>query len=260
MSESDLQRLRSEYDRRQDRSELSRRYSPLNWTQLYLLQQRQRETVKLLADLGLTSLANKHILELGAGSGGVLLEYLSYGATARRLHGVDLLESRLREAQTRVATPLICADGQQLPYSAETFDVVMQYTAFSSVLDAGVKAAMAREMLRVVQKRSGVIIWYDFWFNPLNAQTKGIGIAEIKSLFPSCRLSIRRMTLAPPIVRRLVRLSWTACQLLEKFRLFNTHFLVAIQPTATSSEVNAGAVQSDNRQEYAPDEIRNTVP
>lgn len=36
--------------------------------------------------------------------------------------------------------------------------------------------------------------------------------------------------LAPPLARRLVALSWVAAIVLEKFRLFNSHYLVAIQP------------------------------
>jgi hypothetical protein len=83
-------------------------------------------------------------------------------------------------------------------------------------------------MVRVLRP-GGLIIWYDFWFNPTNRQTQGIRPAEIRRLFPHCTHTFYRLTLAPPLARRLVPLSWTLALLLEKLRLFNSHYLVAIE-------------------------------
>ena len=48
------------------------------------------------------------------------------------------------------------------------FDIVMQYTVFTSVLDYEVKKRIAREMVRV-SKKNGSIIWYDMRItNPSN--------------------------------------------------------------------------------------------
>lgn len=174
------------------------------------------------------------MLEVGCGRGGVLIEYLSFGTTS--LSGIDLLADRVVEAKARLPQGVLsCADGQRLPFASGSFDLVMQYTAFSSVLDDTVKVNMAREMLRVLRP-DGSIIWYDFWLNPTNSQTRGIRPAEIKQLFPGCVYTFRRVTLAPPIARRLVRVSWLACALLEKLRLFNTHYLVAIRKKTSPSE------------------------
>jgi hypothetical protein len=41
-------------------------------------------------------------------------------------------------------------------------------------------------------------------------------------------MSYQRITLAPPIARRLAPLSWGLCLFLESLELFNTHYLVAI--------------------------------
>ena len=46
---------------------------------------------------------------------------------------------------------------------------------------------------------------------------------EFRALFPGCRLDLRRSTLAPPIVRRLVPLSWATASVLERLQILNTH-------------------------------------
>jgi len=84
-------------------------------------------------------------------------------------------------------------------------------------------------MLRVVNGH-GMILWYDFWLNPTNPQTRGIRPGEIKRLFPNCRYEFHRITLAPPIARRIVPISWMLALFLENLKIFNTHYLVAIQP------------------------------
>jgi hypothetical protein len=84
-------------------------------------------------------------------------------------------------------------------------------------------------MMRVV-KRNGLILSYDFWLNPSNPQTRGLRPDEIRRLFPGCRFEFHRITLAPPIARRLVPASWLLCAFLEKLKIFNTHYLVAIRP------------------------------
>ena len=45
------------------------------------------------------------------------------------------------------------------------------------------RLAMAEEMVRVLRKPDGLIVWYDFWLNPTNKQTRGIRPTEIKKLF-----------------------------------------------------------------------------
>ena len=45
-----------------------------------------------------------------------------------------------------------------------------------------------------------------FWLNPTNPQTRGVRPAEIRQLFPGCSFKFERITLAPPITRRLARI------------------------------------------------------
>jgi len=225
----DLERLRAEYEKREHRRAGSCIYSLLDPANLFIIQQRQRTLLKLLHRHGFNPLGNRRILDLGCGRGETLLEFLGYGVKPERLHGADLLFQRLKEAHTLLPhLSLTCADGQHLPYASEVFDLVLQYTVFSSILDEKIKVNLAREILRVL-KPGGLILWYDFWLNPINQQTRGMRPVEIRHLFPACTFEFHRITLAPPLTRRLAPISWLACALLEKLKVLNTHYLVAIR-------------------------------
>ncbi|HUS15691.1 MAG TPA: class I SAM-dependent methyltransferase [Chloroflexia bacterium] len=226
----DDMRLRTEYAARERRLAHSDLYSLFNPGNLYLVQGRQRAVLQLLRREGCSTLSEKRLLEVGCGAGMVLLEFLSYGATPGRLHGVDLLDWRLADGRVRLAgVPLMQADGRSLPYEDAAFDVVMQFTMFSSILDGAVRQAAAHEMRRVLRP-NGLILWYDYWLNPTNRQTRGIRPAEVRRLFPDCRTTFQRVTLAPPLARRLARRAWLLCSVLESLRVLNTHYLVAVRP------------------------------
>jgi SAM-dependent methyltransferase len=226
---AELERLRAEYAAREQRLAGSDRYSLYSPGDLFIWQGRQRALLALLRRWGYEPLSRYQILEVGCGQGGVLHELLSYGASPARLFGCDLLLERLLGAhQTLPHLPLTCADGQFLPYPDAAFDLVLQFTVFSSILDDEIKRCLAQEMLRVLSP-GGMILWYDFWINPLNRQTRGIQPREIRQIFPGCQFRFCRITLAPPLARRLAPLSWQACALLEKLQFFNTHYLVAIR-------------------------------
>jgi len=224
------QRIRHEYGQRQERLGGSDRYSPFNLAHLFTMQQRERAELHLLKREGFYPLSERRILEIGCGRGGILLKYLNFGASPHLLHGIDLLQDRVADAHVTLPhAQLACADGTQLPYADNCFDLVLQYTAFSSILDDRVKETLAAEMMRVLHKPNGLIVWYDFWLNPTNSQTRGIPPREIQKLFPGARFDFRRITLAPPIVRRLISVSWLFCLLLEKLIFLNTHYIVAVR-------------------------------
>lgn len=226
---SDLDRLRREYARRGSDSSTGDRYSLTNPAHLFSVQRRQRDTVNLLRRSGI-SLAGKCILEVGCGHGEILYEYLGYCAGSSQLHGSDLIFDRARKAHSWLPQfPLTCADGQSLPYAASSFDVVLQYTVLTSILDDGIKHNLAAEMRRVL-KSDGIIVWYDFWLNPTNPHARGIRPPEIRQLFPDSQITLRRVTLAPPIIRRLVPPLWGIAALLENLRVLNTHILALIRP------------------------------
>ena len=163
-------------------------------------------------------LEGKTILDVGCGEGQQLLDLVSWGAQPADLAGIDLLEARVARATARARQPAATekSSGPDLRVGTRPicrgrttiFDIAHQNTVFTSILDAGIKRDVAGEIVRVL-KPGGVLIWYDFLFNnPQNPNVKGIGAREVRSLFPSCHVRFRRVTLAPPIARRLVPISW----------------------------------------------------
>jgi SAM-dependent methyltransferase len=178
----DIARLRNEYEDRKHRLAESDIYSLFNRANLFILQQRQRAVLTLLKKNGITDLSNLLILEMGCGGGGVLTEYLGFGASPKNLYGVDLLFDRLLHAHHILpSSGFANADGQSLPYPSKTFDLVLQSTAISSILDPNIRRNICADMLRVLRspdpgsgKPGGLILWYDFWLNPTNPQTRGL--------------------------------------------------------------------------------------
>ena len=228
-TQSDITRLRKEYADRSKRGKNAGYYSFHNLSNLFLYQQRERDLLSLLKYGNLENLEDETILEIGCGSGGVLMDFIKYGVVPNKVSGVDLLFDRLQKSKSRLgSSKFVNSDGQYLPYPSRSFDIILQFTAFSSILDLRVKQNMAEEMLRVL-KDKGAIIWYDFWWNPTNPQTSGIKPYEIKQLFPNCFYSFRKVTLAPPISRRIVQISWPIALILESLKIFNSHYLALIK-------------------------------
>lgn len=228
--DDELDQMRRTYSRRE--IELAGRdtYSLTNKAYLFAIQSRQRAVVQMLLQQGMMPLGDKRILEVGCGAGGVLLELLSLGASPDLLHGTDLLAERVAVAGRLLPhVTLSASDGRYLPYPDCSFDLCLQFTMFSSITDEAICYTVANDMLRVI-KPTGMILWYDFWTNPLNKATRGIRYHDIQRYFPNCRYSVERITLAPPLARRLVPLSRIGAECLEKLRILNTHYLVAIRP------------------------------
>lgn len=218
-------RIHDVYEKR--RSETDRLYSWFNMAQVYMAQGVERSLLELLRGNGVDSLEAKTILDIGCGSGHWIREFVKFGAIPENLAGIDLLDWRI-DAARRICPARVRLDhgnAERLEFSGRSFDVVAQFVVFSSILDANMKRRIALEMLRVL-KEDGFIIWYDFFVdNPRNRDVKGLKKHEIRRLFPGCRVELRRITLAPPLARLMAPYSWLSCHLLEKLKVFNTHYL-----------------------------------
>ncbi len=149
-----------------------------------------------------------------------------FGARREALAGIDLDPGRAAACAARFpGADIRAGDASHLPWESGSFDVVFQSTVFSSILDPAMRRDVAGEMLRVLAP-GGAIFWYDFFMdNPANPNVKGVRRREIATLFPGCRVDLRRATLAPPLARRVVPVSWTLAAVLESLRVFDTHYL-----------------------------------
>ena len=226
----DISRLRNEYEDRKSRFAASDMYSAFNEATLFAIHQRQRATLCALKKFGFTRLSEVSIFEMGCGGGEVLTEYLGFGALPEKMYGVDLLSDYLLHSHHILPhSNFANADGQVLPFPNHAFDLVLQSTAISSILNPELRSNICAEILRVL-KPGGLILSYDFWLNPTNPHTRGIRPSEIKRLFPKCRYEFHKITLAPPIARRVVPISWMLALFMEKLKVFNSHYLAAIRP------------------------------
>ncbi len=228
-SGKELERIREVYNRRKATTP-SMLYSYFNVSNLFMVQSRERALLAVLKAHQMQDLREMKILDVGCGTGGMLRSFLQYGALPSNLSGVDLLEERILEARSMNSRiDFRVGEASRLPYRENCFDVVSQFTVFTSILDAERKRLAAREMLRVV-KPDGVIVWYDFHVNnPANQEVAGVKKSELFALFPGCRIVLKRITLAPPIVRLVAPYSWTLCVVLERLNLLNTHYLAGIR-------------------------------
>jgi SAM-dependent methyltransferase len=208
-------------------------YSMLNPGHLYLMQRREEALLRALRRLAVQPLAERRILDLGCGGGEEMIRHVLYGADPRKVAGVDLQFPRLAGLKRRFAgLNAVQADAARLPFADASFDLVSQATMMTLVLDPEVRTRIAAEMVRVC-KPSGAILWFDYRYsNPANRDARGIGAAEIRRLFPGCEVSLRAVSLAPPLARRLVRLGVTVCRVVEWCPPLRTHYLAVIRRTA----------------------------
>lgn len=221
-------RIRAAYARRAAGVDC-RRYSLFNPYALYATQERERVLLELLREAGVTSLDKMRILDVGSGEGGFVRRLLDYGAEPNLTVGFDLIEGHLRKAQTtNLSINYVCGDGIALPFRDHTFDLALQFTVFTSVLNSRYREAIAREMLRILRPQ-GKVVWYDFIYdNPKNPDVKGIGRSEIRTLFPGCKFRFRRVTLIPPLGRSLPPFV-VLYDFLSLFRLFSSHYICVIE-------------------------------
>ncbi len=220
------ERIRSAYAQRSEGS----RYSFFNSANLFRVQRLEREVLRLLSRAGGANLADMDILEVGCGGGYWLRELVKWGARPERISGIDLRADSIENAKQLCpdGMTLRCGSAAALDWPDASFDLVLQFTVFTSILAAELRQEVAREMLRVLRP-GGLVLWYDFHVNnPRNPDVRGVKRAEIHRLFPGCRIDLRRVSLAPPLARALAPWSWTLCTALEKVPWLCSHYLGAV--------------------------------
>jgi len=146
------------------------------------------------------------IMEIGAGTGTNIHFFCRTGFLNANIFANELSDARFEILSGLYpGIQLFKGEASQLDFVDE-FDIVMQSTVFSSILDHQLKIKLAAKMFEMV-KPEGLILWYDFKYNnPVNSHVKGINKREIAGLFPVAKkIEFKNVTLAPPIGRKVGR-------------------------------------------------------
>jgi SAM-dependent methyltransferase len=233
-----VSKLQAAYARR-DREIPADRYARTTPNEICALHEREFRMMTLLRDAGLGSLNNKRVLDVGCGRGATLRLLLEYGAQPSNLFGIDLLEDRIERARgLNSQINFYRGNATQIPFPGGTFDLVIQFSAFSSILDESIRKAVAFEIQRALGP-AGKFLWYDFMYdNPKNPDVRGIKPRDIRRLFPGYKMVGRRITLAPPLGRPVARVSYPLYHLMAQIRPLCTHYLCVLEK---SQKVGDGA-------------------
>ena len=224
--QTEVSRIRAAYARRnntvpKDRYSFFREENLLSYVELL------REILRLLRRSQHTKLEQERILDVGCGRGFWLRQFIQWGAKPENLFGIDLLEERIQEGKQLcpLAVTLQLGDASNLEFQDDSFNLILQFTVFTSILDQQMKMKVAAEMSRVL-KPGGAILWYDYFVsNPFNPDVLGVTRKEISRLFPGFSLSLRRITLAPPLARAVGPISSTLYRVMSVFKPLCTHYL-----------------------------------
>lgn len=232
MSETanEIRMIEERYARRQDLTD-SRLYDPLDPYVTRSRQERERAIIRCIRQAGLAPVGGRKVLEIGCGGGANLLDLVRFGFRPENLVGNELRAERLADAAAILprSVTLLAGDAATLDLPAESFDVVLQSTVFTSILDDAFQVRLADRMWSLTRPGGG-ILWYDFiWNNPRNPDVRGVSRKRIHQLFPRGTIRSWSVTLAPPLGRRLCRLTPLLYPIFNILPLLRTHLLCWIQ-------------------------------
>lgn len=186
MHESEVRRLQRSYQERDER------LRPEDWKgNIYhtrhvigqlLHSHTSSEIVRLLNEAEV-ELKGARILDVGCGHGGGLRHLHELGGEPHLLFGIDLFGARVAAAaRANPAMQLAQADGGAIPFGSDAFDLVIQRFMFSSILDPGMHARAASEMLRVLRP-GGLVLWLDLRIE-VPGRLVGFSRRDAAALFP----------------------------------------------------------------------------
>lgn len=224
-----LDDIKGRYDRRKNLP--SSIYDPLNTSVYMSRQEKERALIRWVDYADLAPVSDKRVLEVGCGSGGNLLDLVRLGFKPENLVGNELLEERVLAARHNLPEPVMILEGDAagLDLEEETFDVVLQSTVFTSILDVNFQQRLANRMWSLV-KPGGGVLWYDFTYNnPKNPDVRGVPVGRIRELFPGGEFKAWRLTLAPPISRVVTRVHPSLYTLFNTMPFLRTHVLCWIR-------------------------------
>lgn len=245
--DAELDRIRREYERRDAGRSGGPSWGYPDPAYVLYVQELERALLDAVHRSGV-ELASARVLEVGCGAGAVLHRFVDFGAA--HAAGIDLMEQRVEEGRRlHPELELRCGDAARLPWDDALFDVAMQVTCLSSVLDPALRTEIAAEMWRVLRP-GGIAVSYDMRpapaplallrdllrrsgaLAPPPTPIEGLSRAELARLFPEAPLHVRSLQLHTSLgaVARRSRAAAVALRALPPLR---SHLLaVAAKPPA----------------------------
>lgn len=158
-------------------------------------------------------LKNKHVLELGVGTGKTLVSILRQ--KPKQIYAVDFSEKAIEKSVERFGNNVtfVKADAKHLPFENESFDIVVCYYVLNNSLKKD-RELVANEIRRVL-KKGGVCLFEDFSVNDLrnegprhktdkNTRVKKSGLIchffeerELKELFSDFKIKLDKESFYP---------------------------------------------------------------
>jgi ubiquinone/menaquinone biosynthesis C-methylase UbiE len=226
MNEQEIARIQQVYQGYSDAGLGATRWSAHNAGNRQIAGERRTMVGALLQKHGYAPLAGRRVLDVGCGGGDVLAEFQAWGGQTQNLYGVELLAQRAQAAHARHPELQIAqANAAQLSYGDATFDLVVFFTVFSSVLREELRQEMAAETMRVLRPR-GAVVWYDLRTpNPRNPNIRPLRAAQIAELFPGLTPHLQTATVLPPLARRLGKSTAIMYPRLGVFPWLHTHHI-----------------------------------
>ena len=177
------------------------------------------------------SFSDLKMAEIGCGSGTNLLDFLQMGFSPQNITGIEYLHDRVLAARLALPSEIVIIEGDATYAEVEkcSNDLIYISLVFSSLLDDSVQDALAAKVWEVLRP-GGVIVWYDFVFdNPSNTSVRAVSLERVKALFPEGKFKSKRVTLAPPISRRVCQIHPALWGLFNLFPFLRTHKLIQIE-------------------------------
>ena len=228
---SEVEHIQARYAKRKQLPESL--YNPLAPDVYLTRQEKERGFICWIRFSGMDPVQDKRVIEIGCGAGRNLLQFIQLGFRPENLVGNELLEERA--VQARQVLPahvrILVGDAATVDFGGEQFDVVFQSTVFTSILDDAFQQKLADRMWTLV-KSGGGVLWYDFIYNnPANLDVRGVPVRRVRALFPEGDLKVWKLTLAPPISRRVTKIHPSCYTLFNLLPFLRTHVLCWIKKT-----------------------------